>query len=256
MELDVSSLNRTPSENTKESATSTSDVISALSSSDARSSDPVEHYILEPSASSPVHAAAADHQIRSPIENALNTGAVKSVDQFQPVQRSSPGGENLDVGETVAPSTTMGPLTLEERKLAMKLQIQRDFQQLQQCKEENEKYKDMCTPERVIVDVDGVLHLCKGSCEVDGCGKERGVVDRKLEGGVLVLSLCREKSHKGVWHSSEVLVEKRGQKLYVNPTLMAAAMLVTGNNFEKISLFAKCLNLNFVSIILYQNPNK
>ena len=28
---------------------------------------------------------------------------------------------------------------------------------------------------------------------------------------------------------------------------MAAAVLVTGNNFEKVSLFSKCLNLNFVS---------
>ena len=239
-------MNQTPSENTEESATSTSNVISALSSSDARSSDLVEHYILEPSASSPVHAEAADHQIRSPVENALNAGVVKSVDQLQPVQRSFPGGENLHVGKTVVPSTTMGPLTLEECKLAMKLQIQRDFQQLQQCKEENEKYKDMCTPERVIVDVDKILHLCKGFCEVDGCGKERGVVDQKLEGGVLVLSLCCEKGHKSVWYSSEVLAEKRGQKLYVNPTLMAAAVLVTGNNFE-VSLFAKCLNLNFVS---------
>ena len=247
MELDVSSLNRTPSENTKESATSTSNVISALSSSDARSSDSVEHYILEPSASSRVHAEAANHQIHSPVENALNAGAVKSVDQLQSVQRSSPSGENLHEGKTVAPSTTMGLLTLEECKLAMKLQIQRDFQELQQCKEENEKYKDMCTPERVIVDVEKVLHLRKGFWEVDGCGKEIGVVDRKLEGGVLVLSLCCEKGHKSVWHPSEVLAEKRGQKLYVKPTLMAAAVLVTGNNFEKLSLFAKCLNLNFVS---------
>jgi len=34
------------------------------------------------------------------------------------------------------------------------------------------------------------------------------------------------------------------QNLYVYPTLMAAAVLVTGNNFDKVSLFAKCLNLN------------
>ena len=221
MELDVNSLNRTPSENTTDSAISTTGIISALSSSDARSSESVEQYIFKPSASSPVHAEAADHQIRSPVENVSNAGAVQSVDHLQPVQGSSPGGENLHVGETVAPSTTMGPLTLAEHKLAMKLQIQRDFQQLQQCKEDNEKYKDMCTPERVIVDVDKVLNLCKGFCEVDGCGKERGVVDRKLEGGVLMVSLSCEKGHRSMWHSSEVLAEKRGQKLYVNPTFRA-----------------------------------
>ena len=77
----------------------------------------------------------------------------------------------------------------------------------------------MCTPERVIVDVDKVLHLCKGFCEVDGCGKERGVVDRKLEGGVLVVSLCCEKGHKSVWHSSEVLAEKKGTKALCKPYL-------------------------------------
>ena len=65
--------------------------MSALNSSDARSSDPVEHYTLEPSASSLVHAEAADHQIHLLVENSLNAGAVKPVDQLQPVQRSFPG---------------------------------------------------------------------------------------------------------------------------------------------------------------------
>ena len=104
-----------------ESSASTT-VISVLSSSYARSS--VEQYILEPSASIPVHAEVADHHICSPAENVSNAGAVQSVDHFQPVQRSIP------CGESVAPSTTMGPLTLEEWKLAMKLQIQRDLKQL------------------------------------------------------------------------------------------------------------------------------
>ncbi|XP_068723163.1 uncharacterized protein [Montipora capricornis] len=140
LELDESSFNRTPSENTMDSSTSTTDVISALSSSDTRSSESVEQYILEPSASSPVHAQAADHQICSPVKIVLNAGAVQSVDHLQPVQRSF-----SHVGESVAPSTTMGPLTLEERKLAMKLQIQRDFQQLQICREENEEYRHVHT---------------------------------------------------------------------------------------------------------------
>ncbi|XP_044174341.1 uncharacterized protein LOC122957972 [Acropora millepora] len=59
LELDVSSLNQTRSENTMESSTFTTDVMSALSFSDARSSESVEQYLLEPSASSLVHAEAA-----------------------------------------------------------------------------------------------------------------------------------------------------------------------------------------------------
>lgn len=177
----------------------------------------------------------------------LNAGAVQSVDDLQPAQSPSSGGENVRVDEAVTSPTVMGPLSFEEHKLAMQLQIQRDFQQLQQCKEENEKYKDMCTPERVIVDVDKIMQLSKGVCEVEGCLNVRNIVDKKLEGGVLVVSLCCAKGHQSVWHSSEILATKRGQNLYVTPTLMAAAVLVTGNNFEKVSLFSKCLNLNFVS---------
>lgn len=72
---------------------------------------------------------------------------------------------------------------------------------------------DMCIFERVIVDVDKVLYLCKGFCEVDGCGKERGVVDWKFEGGVFVVSLCCEKGYKSVWYLLEVFVEKKGMKV-------------------------------------------
>ena len=50
-----------------------------------------------------------------------------------------------------------------------------------------------------------------------------------------------------MWSSSAVLAEKRGQKLYVSSVLLALSVLVSGNNFEKVSLRAKGMNLKYVS---------
>lgn len=72
-------------------------------------------------------------------------------------------------------------------------------------------------------------------------------VNKKLEGGVLSVAYCCKKGHDGVWHSLKILGKKKGQKLFVSSTLLAAATLITGNNYKKTNLFAKCLNLNFVS---------
>ena len=48
----------------------------------------------------------------------------------------------------------------------------------------------------------------------------------------------------------------RGQRVYVNTVLLAASVLVSGNNFDKVSVLSKCLNLNFVSKSTYQRIQK
>lgn len=50
----------------------------------------------------------------------------------------------------------MGPLTLDENIKAMQMQIQSDFQELLQCKDNVKKQSEMCSPERVIADVDKI----------------------------------------------------------------------------------------------------
>lgn len=52
---------------------------------------------------------------------------------------------------------------------------------------------------------------------------------------------------EGVWHSSSVLTENRGQKVFVTSVLLSSAVLLTGNNFDKVNLMAKMLRLAFVS---------
>lgn len=63
----------------------------------------------------------------------------------------------------------------------------------------------------------------------------RKIVNKKLQGGVLLVAFCCAKGHDGVWYSSKILCEKKGQKIFVSSTLLAASTLITGNNHSSIS---------------------
>ena len=50
-----------------------------------------------------------------------------------------------------------------------------------------------------------------------------------------------------------MLGEKRGQKIYVSTVLLASSVLVSGNNFEKVPLLAKSMNLKCVQYHFLSN---
>ena len=51
--------------------------------------------------------------------------------------------------------------------------------------------------------------------------------------------------------SSQKLCEKNGQDIHVNTFLLAAAVLISGKNFNKMDLFCKFLGLSFTSKSTY-----
>ena len=101
--------------------------------------------------------------------------------------------------------------------------------------------------DRVVVEVNKIVDLFERQCPEVGCNGMRKVIDKKVEAGVLLIKNQCSKGHGGVWSSSSVLGEKRGQKMYVSSVLLASSVLVSGNNFEKVCLLAKSMNLSFVS---------
>ena len=132
----------------------------------------------------------------------------------------------------------MGPVTFEEHKKMLQEMVQKDFKELLKGKGSSSKYQAMYEGARVMVDVEKILPLFEGSCGKKSCDEKNEVVEQKLEAGVLTVTYQCKNGHRDVWHSSKVLSTKGGQKLFVSSTLLAAATLITGNNFEKISLFA------------------
>jgi len=59
------------------------------------------------------------------------------------------------------------------------------------------------------------------------------VVNKKSEGSVLIISWKCTEGHNGMWESSAVLGVKRGQKVYATSVLLAASIVVSGNNFDR-----------------------
>ncbi|XP_044183728.1 uncharacterized protein LOC114974540 [Acropora millepora] len=58
------------------------------------------------------------------------------------------------------------------------------------------------------------------------------------------------------WTSSEVLAVKSNQKVYVNNVQLSAAILLSGNNFQKFNLFAKFLGLSSISESIFYGVQK
>lgn len=177
------------------------------SSSDARSAESTED-IISGQTTSPVPSAEPANHLHPMLGTSNAATLAETIHPLQSLSKA--GAESAD--HEMAPSV-MGPLTLAEHIKVMQLQIQHDLQELQQCKDDDKKYVEMCTPERVIADVEKIVELCQGVCDVEGCWKKRRVTDQKLEVGVLLVKFCCEKGHKGVWCSSKVRAEKRTKTL-------------------------------------------
>ena len=171
-------------------------------------------------------------------EPELQPVPVPETDHEMPASQPDDNFPNLPV---------FGPMTFDEYKEDMKHRVKTGIEGLLVSEEGVKKYLDFVKVDRVVVEVEKVIDLLEGQCSEVGCNGIRKVVERKLEAGVLLLTYKCTKGHGGVWSSSSVLGEKRGQKLYVSSVLLASSVLVSGNNFEKVSLLAKSMNLHFVS---------
>ena len=154
-------------------------------------------------------------------------------------------------GETCSESAPIlpvfGPMTLDETIEDMKSRIKPAIEGLAVPGEHLNRYLELLKGDRVIVEVEKIVELLEGNCSEIGCTGQRKVISKKLEGGVLLITHKRSNGHGGVWSSSSILGEKRGQKMNVSSVLLASSVLVSGNNFEKVALIAKSMNLNFVS---------
>ena len=137
----------------------------------------------------------------------------------------------------------------EDVHARLRKELSEVFAELIKCDDELAKHVQLANEERVIVETTKVLDLFSGKCQVEKCFDERKVIRHtcSVDGGVLSVSYRCSVGHTGVWHSSSVLTEKRCQKVFVTSVLLSSAVLLTGNNFDKVELMAKMLRMAFVS---------
>lgn len=109
-----------------------------------------------------------------------------------------------------------------------------------------DKEMSFVSEERFICDVSKLKELFKTCMGLECCAKIE-TVEESFVGCALTIHWHCKDSHNGVWHSSEV---------YITNILVASLMLFSGNNFAKISLLAKCLNLAFFGKDSFQKYQK
>lgn len=105
---------------------------------------------------------------------------------------------------------------------------------------------------RVIVSVNKLLELSTDMCALEIGGKVCGEVlhvtqDVTSIGSRVEITRKCKYGHSRKWISSEVLGAKHNSDFYLNDYLLAAAIIISGNNYSKFALLCKALGLSIIS---------
>lgn len=152
--------------------------------------------------------------------------------------------ESEDVGRI---EIVEGPETMKERDDRLNNKVKAKFDSLNKIGKDGRLYCEHIQQDRVVVDVNALLHIFEEGCQHASCSGHSKVKTWKLDVGVLRISWECSNGHCGCWASSKVLCEKNGQDIYTTSLLLAAGVIITGNNIDKLILFSRFLGLNFIS---------
>ena len=118
----------------------------------------------------------------------------------------------------------------------------------------------LASKQRVIVSVDKLKELKGKRCTTlysgNVCGLDVEYTASYDKGSVLVLRWSCKNEHNGMWKSSEVLKELNNNAIYTNDVLIPSAVVLSGNNYSKISLLFKALNVQVPSHTAFANTQK
>jgi len=104
---------------------------------------------------------------------------------------------------------------------------------------------------RFLVSTEKLIELAGDKCNngIDGhpCD-EKLHYDTKVVGTVLeISSKCDNCGYFRKWTSSEILATMRNNKVYLNDSMLAASVTVSGNNYAKFKLLCQALGMKLIS---------
>lgn len=179
---------------------------------------------------------ALDLNLTDSSQHSLPTGD-NPIMETNATQHMLPAADNESVEANSSSSPTpphLGPGTFEQNLDDLKAQLIVGFKGLQLPDDSLLKFVEYFKADRVIVEVNQIVSLFSGQCPKIGCDGIRKVTDHKIEGGVSLITQRCSRGHGGVWSSSAVLAEKRGQKLYVSSVLLASSVCL-------VTILKRCL---------------
>lgn len=99
---------------------------------------------------------------------------------------------------------------------------------------------------RVMVSINKLVEPSTEKCALCGEGLHKKEDVKTFGSTVEIIWKCKN-GHCQKWVSSEVLGMKNNVELFLNDSLFAAAIIISGNNYSTFSLLCKALGLNTVS---------
>ena len=103
---------------------------------------------------------------------------------------------------------------------------------------------------KVIVSLSQLQQLIPTRCTNRGCDATLSATEKFRGCGVVMYMKC-SKGHTFTWSSSPQHHDARGQPIYSNNLLMAAACLISGNSYAKIELFCRFMGLKVITEAMY-----
>lgn len=85
---------------------------------------------------------------------------------------------------------------------------------------------------------------------MDGCRTKREIDYEVCGCSVKVLGVCT-KGHRFIWESSDVVTSKAGGRLYVDNLNFASSLILSGNNFRKMMVFARFYGLHIIKVTAF-----
>ncbi|CAB4006208.1 Hypothetical predicted protein, partial [Paramuricea clavata] len=140
-----------------------------------------------------------------------------------------------------------GPETRDDWAQRLLKQLKEEFDKVNVAGKQSQIFADHGQQSRSVVEVDKLLELFKNNCQMHLCTGQSRVENWKADGGVLIITWRCCHGHGGIWSSSKVLCVKKEQNVYTTTIMIAAAIIITGGNYEKFALFCKFLGLSFIS---------
>jgi len=108
---------------------------------------------------------------------------------------------------------------------------------------------------RVLCSLQKILELIGTCCHTVGCDCPCRITYKFSGCCVVVEGICKS-GHRFNWFSSEVIRNANNQKIYLDNLNVASAILLSGNQFGKLSLFCKFLSISFVKRSMFHTYQK
>lgn len=99
---------------------------------------------------------------------------------------------------------------------------------------------------RVMVSINKLVELSEDKCALCGEGLHLKEDVETFGSRVEIIRKCKN-GHCQKWVSSEVLGVKNNVEFFLNDSLFAAAIIISGNNYSKFTLLCKALGLSIIS---------